>query len=143
MIDLSGRVVLVTGAGGTIGAGIAARFEAAGALVVRHLGREDGDLRTEAESVVSRAAARHGRLDAVVVTAAPSAQTLDPSRSADPEQVLDQVDAKAMAFLRVANAVLPPMVRAGYGRVVGVSGQNAVLTGSVTGARATSAHRAA
>ncbi|USX49321.1 SDR family NAD(P)-dependent oxidoreductase [Lentzea sp. HUAS12] len=76
MIDLSGKVVLVTGAGGTIGAGIAARFEAAGALVVRHLGREDGDLRTEAERVVGEAAARHGRLDAVVNNA--GAQPVDP-----------------------------------------------------------------
>ena len=66
MIDLSGRVVLVTGAGGTIGAGIALRFEAAGALVVRHRGREDGDLRTDASRVVSDAFDAFGRLDAVV-----------------------------------------------------------------------------
>ena len=31
---------------------------------------------------------QHGRLDAVVVSAAPSAQTLDASRHADPDQVL-------------------------------------------------------
>ncbi|MFD4676483.1 SDR family NAD(P)-dependent oxidoreductase [Lentzea sp. NPDC058450] len=66
MIDLSGQVVLVTGAGGTIGAGIADCFVRAGATVLRHLGRADGDLRTEAERVVAEAAARHGRLDAVV-----------------------------------------------------------------------------
>ncbi|MGI5502998.1 SDR family NAD(P)-dependent oxidoreductase [Lentzea sp. CA-135723] len=66
MIDLSGRVVLVTGAGGTIGAGIADCFVRAGATVVRHRGLEDGDLRDRAESVVDDAFARHGRLDAVV-----------------------------------------------------------------------------
>ena len=38
-----------------------------------------------------------------------------------------------MAFLRVANAVLPRMVEAGYGRIVGVSGQNAFVTGNITG----------
>jgi NAD(P)-dependent dehydrogenase (short-subunit alcohol dehydrogenase family) len=46
---------------------------------------------------------------------------------------LNAVDEKAMSFLRVANAALPIMTRAGYGRIVGVSGQNAFLTGSVTG----------
>ena len=76
---------------------------------------------------------RHGRLDALVVAAAPSARTLDASRHADPEQVLDAIEAKAMGFLRVANAAIPLMVRAGYGRIVGVSGQNAFLTGNVTG----------
>lgn len=66
MIDLSGQVVLVTGAGGNIGAGIARRFTEAGALVVAHRGTEDGDLVTDAARVVSAAFAEHGRLDAVV-----------------------------------------------------------------------------
>ena len=42
-------------------------------------------------------------------------------------------DPKAATFLRVANAAIPLVVRAGYGRIVGVSGQNAFLTGNVTG----------
>lgn len=66
MIDLSGKVVLVTGAGGGVGAGIASCFEAAGALVVHHRGLADGDLRTSAQRVVSDAFGVHGRLDAVV-----------------------------------------------------------------------------
>ena len=37
----------------------------------------------------------HGRLDGLVVAAAPSAQTLDAARNSDPVQVLDAVDAKA------------------------------------------------
>lgn len=82
---------------------------------------------------ISEVVARHGRLDAVVVTAAPSARTLDPTRNSDPDQVLAAIDAKAMSFLRVANAALPIMTAAGYGRIVGVSGQNAFLTGNVTG----------
>ena len=48
--------------------------------------------------------------------------------------VLEAVDAKALGFLRVANAALAVMTASGYGRVIGVSGQNAFLTGNVTGA---------
>ncbi len=36
LLDLTGRVIVVTGAGGTVGGGIAARFDAAGATVVAH-----------------------------------------------------------------------------------------------------------
>jgi NAD(P)-dependent dehydrogenase (short-subunit alcohol dehydrogenase family) len=61
---------------------------------------------------------QHGRLDALVVTAAPSEQTLDASRHADPDQVLRAVDAKAMSFLRLANAALPIMARDYSGAVV-------------------------
>ena len=84
-------------------------------------------------SALSKVIDQQGRLHALVVAAAPSARTLDATRHADPEQVLDAIDAKAMSFLRVANAALPIMTRAGYGRIVGVSGQNAFLTGNVTG----------
>ena len=75
----------------------------------------------------------HGRVDVLVVTAAPSAGTLDPSTLSDPDVVLDGVAAKAMTFLRLARAVLPGMREAGHGRVVAVSGQNAYLTGNIVG----------
>ncbi|WP_258376065.1 SDR family NAD(P)-dependent oxidoreductase [Curtobacterium sp. MCLR17_045] len=75
---------------------------------------------------------RHGRIDVLVVTAAPSASTLDPARKSDPEQVLDAIDGKALGFLRVANAVLPAQREAGFGRVVVVSGQNAYFSGNIT-----------
>jgi NAD(P)-dependent dehydrogenase (short-subunit alcohol dehydrogenase family) len=84
-------------------------------------------------AAVARIVQQHGRLDAVVVTAAPSAQTLDPARNGDPAQVAEAVDAKALAFLRVANAVIPVMREADYGRIVGISGQNAFITGNITG----------
>ncbi len=76
---------------------------------------------------------RHGRLDGVVVAAAPRAQSLDATRNSDPAQVSEAFDAKPMVFLRVANAVVPIMRKAGFGRIVGVSGQNAFVTGNITG----------
>ncbi|UUT36478.1 SDR family oxidoreductase [Microbacterium elymi] len=138
-LELKGRVVLVVGATGFIGSAVAARLRTEGATVVaasRHTSdgvvmdaRDDVSVRDGLERVLRE----HGRLDAVVVTAAPAAQTLDPSRSSDPDQVLEAVETKSLAFLRVAGAVLPTMTDAGYGRVVGVSGQNAFTTGSIAG----------
>ena len=85
-------------------------------------------------SAVRRVLDEHGRIDGLVVSAAPSARTLDPARNSDPVQIAEAVDAKALGFLRLANAVVPPMRAAGFGRVVGISGQNAYLTGNTAGA---------
>jgi NAD(P)-dependent dehydrogenase (short-subunit alcohol dehydrogenase family) len=76
----------------------------------------------------------HGRLDAVVVTAAPSAQTLDQSRKSDPDQVAEAMADKSLVFLRIANAAIPIMKNAGFGRIVAINGQNAYLTGNITNA---------
>ncbi len=138
-LGLQGRLALVVGGTGLIGQAIVERLRVEGATAVvaaRHA--TDGivlDARdsTSVATAIAQLMERHTRLDALVVAAAPSAQTLDASRHADPDQVLNAVDAKAMAFLRLANAVLPIMTKAGYGRIVGVSGQNAYLTGNVTG----------
>lgn len=137
--------MLVVGGRGLVGSAVVARLVEEGATaVVASRSTEPDDagtrLRLDARDDASVAAAvdallaRHGRLDGLVVTAAPSAQTLDPSRNDDPAQVLEAFDAKAVVFLRLATAVLPAMREAGYGRVVGVSGQNAFLTGNTTGA---------
>jgi NAD(P)-dependent dehydrogenase (short-subunit alcohol dehydrogenase family) len=138
-LQLQDRVVLVVGGTGFIGKAVVARARAEGATVVvasRHAGsgivmdaRDDDSVAAAVAGIVRQ----YGRLDAVVVAAAPSAQTLDPQRNGDPAQVADAFDAKALAFLRVANAVIPIMREAGYGRIVGVSGQNAFITGNITG----------
>jgi NAD(P)-dependent dehydrogenase (short-subunit alcohol dehydrogenase family) len=139
-LQLTGRVVLVVGGTGLIGGAVVERLRAEGAVVVVASRSGNGGSVLDARDDVSVSAGisalveEHGRLDGVVVSAAPSAQTLDPARHADPGQVLEAVDAKALGFLRVANAALPVMTGAGYGRIVGVAGQNAFLTGNVTGA---------
>ena len=138
-LGLRGRIALVVGGTGLIGRAVVERLREEGATVVaasRHIAEGISIDATDPRSVTAALDAvveRHGRLDALVVAAAPRAQTLDASRHADPEQVLDAINAKALSFLRVANEAIPLMLGAGYGRIVGVSGQNAFLTGDVAG----------
>ena len=138
-LQLHERVVLVVGGTGLIGRAVVTRLEQEQATVVvasRHPARGLVMDATDARSVnegIDRVLAEHGRLDGAVVAAAPSASTMDRSRHADPDQVLHAFEAKTLSFLKVANAALPIMTAAGYGRLVGVSGQNAFLTGNVTG----------
>jgi NAD(P)-dependent dehydrogenase (short-subunit alcohol dehydrogenase family) len=138
-LQLHDRVVLVVGGTGLIGSEIANRAREEGATVLVASRRGGDGIVMDARDDESVAAAvanilkEHGRLDAVVVSAAPSARTLDPARNGDPTQVADAFDAKALAFLRVANAVIPGMRAAGYGRIIGISGQNAFVTGNITG----------
>ena len=138
-LQLAGRVVLVVGGTGLIGSAVVERLRAEGAVAVAasRSGRGGAVLDARDDASVSTGIStlldEHGRLDGVVVAAAPSAQTLDPARSSDPRQVLEAVDAKALGFLRVANAALPVMTDSSYGRIVGVAGQNAFVTGNVAG----------
>ena len=138
-LHLEHRVALVVGGAGFIGSAISSRLRDEGATVIVGSRTGTDGIRMDArddESVTSAIRAiiaEHGRIDALVVAAAPSAQTLDPARQSDPAAVLDAIDGKAISFLRVARAVLPAMTAAGYGRVVGLSGQNAFVTGNLAG----------
>lgn len=139
-LQLSDHVILVVGGTGLIGRATADTARAEGATVITAARGQRADVQLDGadDASVTQAVARvleqHGRIDALVVAAAPAAQTLDPARASDPAQVLEAMDGKAMAFLRIANAVIPHMREAGSGRIVGVSGQNALLTGNITGA---------
>jgi NAD(P)-dependent dehydrogenase (short-subunit alcohol dehydrogenase family) len=78
LLDLSGRVAVVTGASGTIGAGIARRLHEAGASVVFHGRRPPdplpdsravaatGDVVRDAKAICSTAMESFGRLDVLV-----------------------------------------------------------------------------
>jgi NAD(P)-dependent dehydrogenase (short-subunit alcohol dehydrogenase family) len=137
-LELAGRVALVVGGRGYIGAAVADRLLAEGAtVVVASRSASDGVTmdtadQSSVDAGVARVIAEHGRIDVLVVTAAPSAGTLDADRKSDPDQVAQAIDGKALGFLRVANAVLPTQREHGFGRVVVVSGQNAYLAGNIT-----------
>ncbi|MBB4140284.1 SDR family oxidoreductase [Microbacterium invictum] len=132
-------MILVVGGHGLIGSAVVSALRQEGATVIpasRHA-PEGVTMDARSDESVTKALNEirclHGRVDGLVVTAAQSARTLHQSRNSDPDQVARAVEDKAMSFLRLANAILPPMVEAGYGRVVGVSGQNAFQTGNITG----------
>ena len=138
-LKLDGHVALVVGGAGYIGSAISTRLSEEGATVVvasRH--PVDGVVLDASDPASVQAAvagvlSTHGRIDVLVVTAAPSARTLDPARNSDPDQVRDAFDGKPLVFLRVAGEVVPVMRAAGYGRIVVISGQNAFMTGSIAG----------
>ncbi len=138
-LKLKNHVVLVVGGTGYIGSAIAAHAAAEGATVVvaSRSGKNgiqmDAHDQSSVDAAIHQLVADHGRLDAVVITAAPAAQTLDPARLSDPVQVAEAMNGKSLSFLRVANTVLPIMSAAGYGRIVGISGQIAYMTGNITG----------
>lgn len=138
-LDLRNRIALVVGGTGVIGTAVAAQLREEGAIAVTAARGEGADLTMDAsqsesiDAAISSVLERYGRLDVLVVTAAPSAQTLDPTLNSDPAQVADAFEAKSMTFLRLANAVIPHMRASGFGRIVGISGQNAFVTGNITG----------
>src|SRR5438105_49597 len=110
-LQLAQKIALVVGGSGLIGSAVVDRLREEGATVVvasRHADGDgvvlDGRDQASVERAVARVIADHGRIDALVVTAAPSARTLDPARNSDPDQVIDAFDAKALVFLRIANA---------------------------------------
>jgi NAD(P)-dependent dehydrogenase (short-subunit alcohol dehydrogenase family) len=130
IVDLAGRVVLVTGARGGIGAGIAARFTEAGATVVRHLGRtpRPGDPEgvtaelTDPEAVaavVGAIAERWGRLDVVVANAAD--QRLAPLADQDPASWAEVLAANVTSVAELVRVAAPHLAAGGAGSVVAVA----------------------
>ena len=125
MVDLVGRVVLVTGAGGNIGSGIARRMVAAGATVVAHtrsspvdhLRDRSGELLTGItadlatadgpRSVVDTALERHGRLDGLVNNA--GIQPVAPFADLTDTQWSEMLDTNLTAVHRLTQAAATAM----------------------------------
>jgi NAD(P)-dependent dehydrogenase (short-subunit alcohol dehydrogenase family) len=137
VIDLRGRVIVVTGAASGIGAAIARLLHDAGAfpvLVDRSADRlaELGQALDRALTItaditngadVSRAAAatldRHGRVDGLVNNAGVSLH--EPVGEVDIDELRAVLDINVIGLVRMTQAVLPAMRAAGFGRVVNLS----------------------
>ena len=138
MLDLSGMVVAVTGAGGGIGRGIARRFSEAGASVVAHTRTTElkslldclpgpatevtADLRHRdgPDRVVEAAVASFGKLDALVNNAA--VQTLATMAEMDDQEWQTMVDTNLTALHRLTQAVTAHLIsRQSPGSVIHIS----------------------
>ena len=135
-VQLQDQVLLVLGGNGTIGADVVNVLKSEGAipLVASRSSELSIDASDEASvrAGIEKVVTEYGRLDGLVVSSAPAAQTLDPAKADDPEQVLTAIDGKAMTFLRTANIALDVMKKQGYGRIIALSGKNSYVTDSTT-----------
>lgn len=137
MIDLAGRVVVVTGAGGNIGSGIARRMVAAGATVVAHTRSSPvGHLRdrsgetlptvvadlatTEGPNELVDLVLRHlGRLDALVNNA--GIQPVATFADLTDDQWSEMIDTNLTAVHRLTQAAAAAMEARGGGSIVHIS----------------------
>jgi NAD(P)-dependent dehydrogenase (short-subunit alcohol dehydrogenase family) len=153
MLDFTGQVVIVIGAGGNLGAAITralARQGASLALADRQrpgldraaIGMEgaerllmpgaDARTREGATRIVAETMARFGRIDALVNTVGTFKMASVADGAADDWSSL--MDLNALSALRLSEAVLPPMLAKGYGRIVHVgaaAGQRSFAGASV------------
>jgi NAD(P)-dependent dehydrogenase (short-subunit alcohol dehydrogenase family) len=157
-LELKGKVAVVTG--GTRGIGLAAGrlLAAEGAdvvLVSRHAGEAAGVAEelarasgrrvlglaadtTDDAAVAGMAAAVEREMGGAQIlvncAAEPAGQKAVPAPSeAEWASLASHMDTKVMGYLRCARALLPMMRRAGWGRIVNVSGLGARRTGDVVG----------
>ncbi len=131
-MELEGRVALVTGASGGIGAALSRRLQEAGAAVglvsrrgddlglERALGlacdvRDRAALAAAADAVVER----FGRLDIVVANAGVGAY--GPFLDLDPEQLEAMIDVNLKGTLYTAAATLPHLLASGSGDFVSLA----------------------
>jgi 3-oxoacyl-[acyl-carrier protein] reductase len=140
MIDLSGRVALVTGASRGIGRAIAARLASQGALVVAAArgdnarpvvdeitasGRRaeaialDVTVAGEAERAVSTAVERHGRIDILVNNAGIARDQLMLRMKRDDWDAV--IATNLTAAFALTQAALKPMIKQRGGRIVNIS----------------------
>jgi NADP-dependent 3-hydroxy acid dehydrogenase YdfG len=131
-MELEGKVGLVTGASGGIGAAVSSKLHEAGASVglisrrgddlglERALGlacdvRDRDAVRTAAETVVER----FGRLDIVIANAGVGAY--GPFLELDPEQIETMIDVNLKGTLYTAAATLPHLIASGEGDFVSLA----------------------
>ncbi len=131
MLDLTGRVVVVTGAGGGVGAGIVRRMKATGASVVavtRTSSVTDPDVTVlsadlaepgNAEAVVAATVATHGRIDALINNA--GIQPVVPFVDLTEDQWTEMIDVNLTATHLLTQAAARAMRDSGGGSIVHIA----------------------
>lgn len=144
--DFAGKVVLITGAAGILGAAVARKFAAAGAkcalldlhaecLATRYLQHSPEPLLvaadlTQAESVqaaVDQVYARFGRIDVVANIAGgfKMGSRLHETPETDWDMMLDR---NARSVFLMCRAVLPGLLQQGGGKIINVAARAALLS---------------
>lgn len=141
----AGQVACVTGAGKGIGRAVARRLASEGARVVlvdldrdgaraaaEQIQQESGAealaigvnlaLKAEADNAVVRASARWRRLDVLVNNA--GAGVLLPALDHDERSVMATIERNLLSTIWCTLRALPPMLDAGYGRVVNIGAES-------------------
>jgi NAD(P)-dependent dehydrogenase (short-subunit alcohol dehydrogenase family) len=156
-LDLAGRTAIVTGGSQGIGRGVARELAREGANVViasRHaerLERTARELRDETgadvraiaadhtdtlsvRDLVSATIAAHGRVDILVNNASNTGGSSAGVAGSivDPLSIAHDLDAKTLGYLRCAQAVIPYMVGAGFGRIVNIGGLSVRMSGTLS-----------
>jgi NADP-dependent 3-hydroxy acid dehydrogenase YdfG len=131
-MELEGKVALVTGASGGIGAAVARKLHDAGAAVGL-LSRRGGDLgleralgltcdvrdRTAVGTATDATVERFGRLDVVIANAGLGAY--GPFLELDPERLEAMIDVNLKGTLYTAAATLPHLIEAGEGDFISLA----------------------
>ncbi len=122
MLDLTGRVVIVTGATGGIGAGISERLQLAGATIVTH--RRSGPAQSAdlivdltaadaPDQIVDQVLERHGHIDGLVNNA--GIQTLGHFNQLKDDEWREMIEVNLTASHRLTQAVASVMGGQGTG----------------------------
>ncbi len=131
MLDLTGKVAVVTGAGGGIGAGIVQRMAATGATVVAVTRTSSVDepgvtvLSTDlanpgsAQAVIGATVAAHGRIDALVNNA--GIQPVVPFVDLTEEEWTEMIDVNLTATHLLTQAAARAMKESGGGSIVHIA----------------------
>ena len=144
MFDLTGRVALITGATGGIGAAIAKKMKQAGATVVvsgRNVAKMESefgdeyikipcDLATEGGSVelIMETIERAGKIDILINNAGITKDTLL-MRMTD-EQFEDVINTNLRSCFKMCRAAIMPMMKNRYGRIINMASIIGVIGGA-------------
>lgn len=144
MFDLTGRVALITGATGGIGAAIARKMKQAGATVVvsgRNVAKMESefgdeyikipcDLATEGGAVelIMETIERAGKIDILINNAGITKDTLL-MRMTD-EQFEDVINTNLRSCFKMCRAAIMPMMKNRYGRIINMASIIGIIGGA-------------
>lgn len=143
MFDLTGRVALITGATGGIGAAIAKKMKQAGATVVvsgRNIAKMDSEFGDEyikipcdlatsggAEELIMETIEKAGKIDILINNAGITKDTLL-MRMSD-EQFEDVINTNLRSCFKMCRAAIMPMMKNRYGRIINMASIIGVIGG--------------